>query len=129
MKDEVAGEYSLAKPPNGLSFILSPLSFPRVPLAVPFWTQATHQEIFRAIRSGNVIDGAALGKLRTLIGKTLKVENTLLCGSGSLALELALRACGVQHGDEVVHAGFLLQRGCAADPCGRSDSGAHRRWR
>jgi dTDP-4-amino-4,6-dideoxygalactose transaminase len=26
----------------------------------------------------------------------------LLCGSGSFALELALSACGIQHGDEVV---------------------------
>jgi perosamine synthetase len=30
------------------------------------------------------------------------VEDALLCGSGSLALEIALRACGVREGDEVL---------------------------
>jgi perosamine synthetase len=32
----------------------------------------------------------------------LAVKDALLCGSGSLALEIALRACGVGEGDEVV---------------------------
>jgi dTDP-4-amino-4,6-dideoxygalactose transaminase len=32
----------------------------------------------------------------------LGVEDALLCGSGSLALEIALGACGVREGDEVV---------------------------
>ncbi len=102
MKDEVTEESSFAAPPTGLSFILSPLSFPRVPLAVPYWSNATYRGIFRAIASGRVIDGEALERLRSLISQTLKVEDVLLCGSGSLALELALRACGVQRGDEVV---------------------------
>src|SRR5438309_11792940 len=102
MKDEVAEEFSLATPHTGLSFILSPLSFPRVPLAVPYWSNATYREIFHAIRSGGIIDGAAGQKLLSLISDTLKVENVFLCASGSFALELALRACGVQNGDEVI---------------------------
>src|SRR6266550_5275528 len=102
MKGEVAAEFSLAAPPTGLSFILSPLSFPRVPLAVPYWSNATYRGIFRAIASGRVIDGEALERLRSLISQKLKVEDVLLCGSGSLALELALRACGVLRGNEVV---------------------------
>src|SRR5574342_918089 len=102
MKDEVAGEYPLATPRTGLSFTLSPSFFPRVPLAVPSWTKATYQEIIRAILSGNVIDGAALEKLRSLIRETLNVKTAILCGSGSLGLELALRGFGVQTGDEVV---------------------------
>jgi dTDP-4-amino-4,6-dideoxygalactose transaminase len=34
--------------------------------------------------------------------QTLGVADVVLCGSGSLALELALRACGVGRGDEVI---------------------------
>jgi dTDP-4-amino-4,6-dideoxygalactose transaminase len=101
MKDEVSGEYSLATP-LGLSSILSPSFFPRVPLAMPYWNRATYAAIVRSIFSGSVVDGAALDDLRSLINVSLKVENVLLCASGSLALELALRACGVQRGDEVV---------------------------
>src|SRR6266480_2430315 len=102
MKDEVAEESSFVAPPTGLSFILSPLSFPRVPLAVPYWSHATYRGIFRAIASGHVIDGEALERLHSLISQTLKVEDVLLCGSGSLAIELALRAFELRRGDEVI---------------------------
>jgi dTDP-4-amino-4,6-dideoxygalactose transaminase len=102
MKDEVAGDRLLSTPPTGLSFIPLSLSFPRVPLAVPYWSRATYREIFRAILSASVIEGVALEKLRSLICEALNVKTAILCSSGSLALELALRACGVQRGDEVV---------------------------
>src|SRR5262245_62628085 len=34
--------------------------------------------------------------------KRLGVEHAIICGSGSLALEIAVRACGVGEGDEVI---------------------------
>src|SRR5512135_252900 len=106
MKDSVAGEYALGASPSGLSSIYSPVIFPRVPLAVPYWSGATYRDIIRAILSGALIDGTATEKLRSLICKTIKINNPLLCGSGSLALELALRVCGVEPGDEVVLPAF-----------------------
>ena len=66
------------------------------------WTDETYREILRAISSGRIINGDALHELRVRIRERLGVRNVLLCGSGSLALELALRACGVQPGDEIV---------------------------
>ena len=102
MEGEVAGESSLATRPSGLSFIFSPLSFPRVPLAVPYWSRATYRDIFRSILSGSIVDGAELEKLRSLIRETLNVKTAILCGSGSLALELALHGLGVRRGGEVI---------------------------
>jgi dTDP-4-amino-4,6-dideoxygalactose transaminase len=52
--------------------------------------------------SGRVVDGPDLAKLKEEIVNTLGVADAVLCGSGSLALEWALRACGVRPGDEVV---------------------------
>jgi dTDP-4-amino-4,6-dideoxygalactose transaminase len=52
--------------------------------------------------SGRVVDGPQVGALRAEIVETFGVADALLCGSGSLALELALRACGVRAGDETV---------------------------
>ncbi|TMB66825.1 MAG: hypothetical protein E6J54_21275 [Deltaproteobacteria bacterium] len=76
--------------------------FYRVPLCVPYWNGATYRGILRSFLSGSVIDGPDLSELRSLVIETLGVEEAVLCGSGSLALEIALRACDVRQGDEVV---------------------------
>lgn len=55
---------------------------------------------------GSVVNGRDLDLLTTQISKTLGVDRALLCGSGSLALESALRECGTQSGDEVIIPSF-----------------------
>jgi dTDP-4-amino-4,6-dideoxygalactose transaminase len=77
-------------------------SFPRVPLAVPYWNSATYRAILNCLTSGEIIDGPELECLRVSLVETLGVVAAVLCGSGSLALEIALRALGVARGDEVV---------------------------
>jgi dTDP-4-amino-4,6-dideoxygalactose transaminase len=72
------------------------------PLSVPYWDGATYRGILRSLVSGNVIAGPDLGRLRAAVIERLGVEDAIICGSGSLALEIALRACGVREGDEVV---------------------------
>ncbi|MBI1998206.1 MAG: DegT/DnrJ/EryC1/StrS family aminotransferase, partial [Deltaproteobacteria bacterium] len=85
-----------------LSFRLHPSSFPRVPLAVPYWSGATYRGILRSVLTGRVVTGPDLNQIQALVIETLGVEEAVLCGSGSLALEIALRACGVGQHDEVV---------------------------
>lgn len=82
----------------------------RVPLGVPYWTGATYRALLRSALRGRLIDGPDLDTLNSLIRAELGVEEVLLCGSGSLALELALRSCGVGSGDEVILPAFC----CAA---------------
>lgn len=82
----------------------------RVPLAQPYWNAATYRSVFRSLGSGSLITGTDFFELRSRILGELQVEDALLCGSGSLALELALRGCGVGRGDEVVLPTFC----CAA---------------
>jgi dTDP-4-amino-4,6-dideoxygalactose transaminase len=74
----------------------------QVPLAVPYWNGATYRGILRSVLSGSVIDGPDLGALRSAVMERLGAEDAIICGSGSLALEIALGACGVHEGDEVV---------------------------
>ena len=76
--------------------------FYRVPLSVPYWNGTTYRAIFRSLISGSVIAGRDLGQLRSAVMERLGVEDAIICGSGSLALEIALRACGVREGEEVV---------------------------
>jgi dTDP-4-amino-4,6-dideoxygalactose transaminase len=85
---------------------LRPGFFPLVSLAAPCWSGATYQAIIQSIARGRIIDGSELGKLRASIVETLGVADAFLCGSGSLALEIALRACRVAERDEVVISAF-----------------------
>jgi dTDP-4-amino-4,6-dideoxygalactose transaminase len=73
----------------------------RVGLAMPYWTGTTYRAITRAFFSGIRV-GPELFELESLIAKEIGVEDAILCGSGSFALEMALHKCGVESGDEVV---------------------------
>lgn len=84
--------------------------FFHVPLAVPYWQRSTYQSICRSLGTDSVVAGAAVDELRRLILRETQVDQAILCGSGSLALELALRGCEVKPGDEVVLPTFC----CAA---------------
>ena len=77
-----------------------------VPRAVPYWSGASYRAILRSINCGGILDGSSTGALRSLVMDTFDVEDAMLCGSGSLALEIALRGCGVLQGDEVVVPAF-----------------------
>jgi perosamine synthetase len=87
-----------------LEFLNSRLhrSFPRVPLAVPFWSGETYRNILRCIVSGEIIVGPDLVELKSQLLAHFGVPDLVLCGSGSLALELALRVCDLRAGDEVI---------------------------
>lgn len=69
---------------------------------IPPWPHETCREIVRVMCSSQVIAGNALEMLQSLIREALGGRSVFLCGSGSFALELALSACGVQPGDEIV---------------------------
>ena len=74
----------------------------RAPRAVPYWNPVTYRRILQSVLLNRIVHGPSLLHLRSLIIEALNVENAFLCGSGSLALEIALRACGVSPGDEVI---------------------------
>jgi dTDP-4-amino-4,6-dideoxygalactose transaminase len=58
--------------------------------------------MLRSIFSGSVVYGPELHKLESVVIQDLGLEDAVLCGSGSFALEVVLRALGVREGDEVV---------------------------
>lgn len=84
--------------------------FFQVPLAMPYWQRSTYQSICRSLGTGRIVTGAEVDELRRLILREIQADQAFLCGSGSLALELALRGCEVEAGDEVVLPTFC----CAA---------------
>ncbi len=69
---------------------------------MPYWNGETYRGILRSLLSGAIVEGPDVQRLQSSVMATFGVEKSVLCGSGSLALEMALRACGVGHGDGVV---------------------------
>jgi dTDP-4-amino-4,6-dideoxygalactose transaminase len=106
MKDEVSENFILTKLARTSSFRLPPSSFPIVPLAVPSWNGETYRAILRSLASAAIVDGPDIHALKFSLVERLGVADAVLCGSGSLSLELALRACSVQPDDEVIIPAF-----------------------
>ena len=73
---------------------------------MPFWNRETQRDILRCLVSGQVVRGTDLVALRSELLDLLRIEDAILCGSGSLALELALRTCHLDQGDEVIIPSF-----------------------
>jgi len=69
---------------------------------VPYWNGETYRAILRSLLSGAIVEGPDVQRLQSSLIATLGVEGAVLCGSGSLALEIALRECGGGRGDEVI---------------------------
>jgi len=73
-----------------------------------FTDQSLHQEIAASIQSllanGQWASYRApvLDHLKAEIANRIRVSNVRLCSSGSIAMELALRGCGLKEGDEVI---------------------------
>jgi dTDP-4-amino-4,6-dideoxygalactose transaminase len=102
MKEEYVGSSSVRAVALFSSVRFRRAFFPLVPLAVPCWNGASYRAIIQSIATGRIIEGSELGKLRESIIETLGVTDAVLYGSGSLALEIALRVCGVAPRDDVV---------------------------
>ena len=73
---------------------------------MPFWNHETQQNLLRCLVSGQVVRDTELVALRSELLDLFGMEDAILCGSGSLALELALRTCHLDHGDEVIIPSF-----------------------
>lgn len=83
-------------------------AFPDGPPPWPVADDTIIRAVNDALRSGQwgQYDGDLIANLKRSICETFATEQAMLCSSGTIAVELALRACGVGQGDEVVIAGY-----------------------
>ena len=73
---------------------------------MPFWTRETYRNIRRCLVSRAIVAGPDLFELRRRLLEYFAVPDLVLCSSGSMALELALRVCDLSAGDEVIVPSF-----------------------
>lgn len=65
-------------------------------------------KVLECIRECAFIEGSAVKKLESELAEYLAVKHVITCGNGTEALRLALRACGVKAGDEVITTPFTF---------------------
>lgn len=68
--------------------------------------EEVEQAVVEVMRSGQYIEGAAVKQLEREISSYLRVRNVVTCGNGTDSLEIALKACGIEPGDEVITTAF-----------------------
>lgn len=70
--------------------------------------------VIECLRSGAYIEGPQVKKLEKQLETYLGVSHVITCGNGTDALCLALKACGVGYGDEVITTSFSFFATCEA---------------
>lgn len=90
-----------------------------IPLAKPVLGEAEEQAVIEVLRSGQLSLGPRLGEFERLFAARVGARHACAVSSGTAGLHLALRAVGVQAGDEVVTSPFsFVASANAAVYCG-----------
>lgn len=63
-------------------------------------------KVIEVMRSGQYIEGPATQELEQRLAEYINVKHVITCGNGTDALRIALRAAGVNPGDEVITTAF-----------------------
>ena len=77
-----------------------------IPVARPAIGAREEELVLEVLRSGDLSLGPRLGQFERALGERLGVEHVSAVSSGTAGLHLALRAAGIQPGDEVVTTPF-----------------------
>jgi perosamine synthetase len=77
-----------------------------IPLARPVLGEAEEQAVLAVLRSGQLSLGPRLGEFERLFAERIGAPHASAVSSGTAGLHLALRAVGVEAGDEVVTSPF-----------------------
>lgn len=64
--------------------------------------------VLEVMRSGAYVEGPAVKALEADMSAYLGVKHVITCGNGTDALKIALKACGVEQGDEVITTPFTF---------------------
>ena len=78
----------------------------RIPVARPDVGSREEELVLEVLASGRLSLGPMLGRFEAALGALLGVEHVSAVSSGTAGLHLALRAAGVERGDEVVTTPF-----------------------
>jgi perosamine synthetase len=77
-----------------------------IPLARPVVGEREEELLLETLRSGRLALGPRLGEFETAFGRRLGAEHVSAVSSGTAGLHLAIRAAGIEAGDEVVTTPF-----------------------
>src|SRR5579863_4498857 len=88
-----------------MSQVLNPLPT-MIPVARPFIGQEEEGKVLDVLRSGWVTQGPRVAEFEAKFSAYVGCEHAIAVSSCTTALQLALQACGVGPGDEVICPSF-----------------------
>ncbi len=97
--------------PNSLAALLSfPMTMPEipVPISVVEFPPGTEDLVLSVLRSGQIAQGPMVERLEHAFSILLGLEHVVAVSSGTAAIQAALGAVGLGHGDEVVTSPFTF---------------------
>ncbi len=68
--------------------------------------EEAEKKVVEVMRQGQYIEGAAVKELEQSLAEYIGVKHVITCGNGTDSLRIALQACGVSRGDEVITTAF-----------------------
>jgi dTDP-4-amino-4,6-dideoxygalactose transaminase len=78
----------------------------RIPIAKPYLDRDEHSEILKTLESSWISMGPKCAEFESLLASYVGMKHARAVNSGTSALHLALIACGVKPGDEVIAPAF-----------------------
>ena len=97
--------------PNSLATLLSfPMTMPEtpVPISAVEFPPGTEDLVLSVLRSGQIAQGPMVERLEHAFSILLGLEHVVAVSSGTAAIQAALGAVGLGHGDEVVTSPFTF---------------------
>ena len=79
-----------------------------IPIAKPIIDDEEIENVVRILKSGTIAQGEMVKEFEERFGEYTGVKNSITVFNGTVALDVALKACGIGEGDEVITTPFTF---------------------
>ncbi len=80
----------------------------KIPIAKPITADEELKAVEEVLKSGLLCQGKAVFDFENSFSDYIGVKNSIAVGNGTIALDIALKALGIKHGDEVITTPFTF---------------------
>ena len=79
-----------------------------IPIAKPLFDEEEINAVKEVLESGFVVQGKKVEEFEKEFSEYINVNHAIAVANGTIALDVALKAVGIEHGDEVIVPDFTF---------------------